>query len=450
MARGSAGSNKLRGLLQAIFFEAHVSQRRVIEDRQLYEAALGLEQPDFLADIRKRAATTTPFTGVSEIELWDFVEVEEGEHRGRRGVIQEIFPGAAFGGYSVIFSDGTVSGWLKGTSVRSSGLSETAFLVQAMSASEKEVRDACVQLSHSMRESLEDLHRRVACDDLPLLRLLQAEPLQLQSSHLTFQEFFTARAISDMAHGAYGHCSGQSLFSGSPPWQWPAWWANTIAIGVGMGDEFGRGLLHAACVQGNALDLAQRLGGHPQTAQKVVTQFMAHLTSLNLSDNILVNEGVGIGTQLASNSNLQELCLRRCSIGVVGCCVIAKGLEVNKVIKKLVLTSNPILDDGAKAIGRALASNRSLEELNMAKCSIGEPGAIGLANGLKRNTVLKTCDLKFNCFTHRSQGGSQLADAVQGRDTFELLWKIAQCAGAGPTQLLCQTAFLILNIPTDY
>ena len=41
LSRGGAASGALRRLLQAVFFEAQVSQRRVIEDRQLDEAALG-------------------------------------------------------------------------------------------------------------------------------------------------------------------------------------------------------------------------------------------------------------------------------------------------------------------------------------------------------------------------------------------------------------------------
>ena len=58
LARGGASSDHLRKLLQRIFFEAHVAQRRVIEDRQLDEAALGMERPEALEAIR---ASTDPF-----------------------------------------------------------------------------------------------------------------------------------------------------------------------------------------------------------------------------------------------------------------------------------------------------------------------------------------------------------------------------------------------------
>eukprot|EP00966_Prymnesium_polylepis_P184881 4284787-Prymnesium_polylepis.1 len=53
--RGGATSAELRRLLQAIFFEAHVADQRVIDDEQLNEAALSLERPEELAAIRQQA-----------------------------------------------------------------------------------------------------------------------------------------------------------------------------------------------------------------------------------------------------------------------------------------------------------------------------------------------------------------------------------------------------------
>ena len=73
---------------------------------------------------------------------------------------------------------------------------------------------AVKQLTSEEQETLDNVRGRVAEDKLPLLSLLQIEPLQMQSSHLSFQEYFAARAI----------CSGKyRLPEGSPPpWQWPA------------------------------------------------------------------------------------------------------------------------------------------------------------------------------------------------------------------------------------
>ena len=180
LSRGGASSKELRRLMQAVFFEAHVAQRREIEDWQLDEAALSLELPEVLADIRER------FKG----------QVKKG----------------------------------------------------------RALRDACAQLSPLLREALKQMRERVANDKLPLFSLLETEPLKLQSSHLSFQEYFAARAL----------CEEGTRLSGVPPWQWSAWWQNAVKLGSEM-DGFGSGMLRAAGVQGDALDLSRKLSGDRAT-----------------------------------------------------------------------------------------------------------------------------------------------------------------------------------------
>ena len=68
-------------------------------------------------------------------------------------------------------------------------------------------------------------------DSLPLLSLLQVEPLQMQSSHLTFQEYFCACALR----------RGTPLPPTALPWTWTAWWANVLRFGRDMGGAFGAG-----------------------------------------------------------------------------------------------------------------------------------------------------------------------------------------------------------------
>lgn len=52
---GVCSASDLRSILQRVFFEAHVSQRREILDRQLDETALAAEKPEKLAEIRETA-----------------------------------------------------------------------------------------------------------------------------------------------------------------------------------------------------------------------------------------------------------------------------------------------------------------------------------------------------------------------------------------------------------
>ena len=208
LARGGAASDALRRLLKRIFFEAHTLQRRVIDDWQLDEAALGLEAPEELARIREWAV-------------------------------------AKAGGFK-----------------RSSGLDEVTFPLRAMPASVAELRNACAALlSEATRDALAEVRRRVACDELPLLSLLQASPLRVQSSHLSFQEYFAAKALCE---------EGATLALGVKPWHMPAWWANALEMGAEMGEGFGRGLLRAAGVTGDELDLDAQLGGHQPTALRAV------------------------------------------------------------------------------------------------------------------------------------------------------------------------------------
>jgi vacuolar protein 8 len=340
--RGGATSPELRRLLQALFFEAHVTQQRVIGDQQLNEAALGLDAPFILNEIRERATKATfkhferpadacfyltrivtiafsPIIGL--LLLWflafacllstamaavggggvagsrmkfncldddfeddvkkciyslfpggklgrakrgHYVEVMKGRHKGKRGVVTEQDDN--HNKFLVTFPDGTRSRWLGVFALKSSGVtveSETDFLRMVMSrpGPAQEVREACSRLPKKSSDALAEMRERVVRDELPLLSLLQAEPLQLQSSHLSFQEYFTAKALSE---------EGTRL-SGTPPWQWPAWWANVLVFGTEMGDAFGRGLQQAAGVTIRDLDgLKKHIGGDRVTALRAI------------------------------------------------------------------------------------------------------------------------------------------------------------------------------------
>ena len=57
------------------------------------------------------------------------------------------------------------------------------------------------------------------------------------------------------------------------------------------------------------------------------------------------------------------------------------------------LRSNRIGDDGASALGDALATSRSLLRLYLSWNRIGDAGAEALALGLRRNAALKELNL---------------------------------------------------------
>ena len=197
--------------------------------------------------------------------------------------------------YKVTFADGQVSGWLREGQVKSSGmmLDHAGFISHIMATRSAEVREACSRmLPDATREALAEVRRRVARDELPLLSLLQTEPLQLQASHLSFQEYFAARSL----------CEGEgALLQGDHPWQWPAWWANVVAMGDDM-DGFCEGLMRAAQIESSVLDLSEKLGGHRPTVVRVVKVLCKALTSIDLTSNGLDAEAAKVLMQVISGS----------------------------------------------------------------------------------------------------------------------------------------------------
>jgi hypothetical protein len=421
LARGGFATPELMRLLQRIFFEAHVAQSRLIEDWQLDEAALGLEAPEALAKIRAEAGASVvtmplePFggraTGAHYVEV-----IKEGEHKGKRGYISETYISYNPYSYKVTFADGTVSGLISADELLISGLvGEMAVLQRATAVM---VRAAC-EARLSVAEALRMVRERVLVDALPLLSLWQSEPLQLQSSHLSFQEYFAAIALCD---------EGTEL-SGTPPWQWPAWWANAVKLGAEIpGDRFGRGLLRAAGVTGDTLDLSQKLGGDRPTVRRVLAAVVAsngELRTLNLSQNELDaedaralapalttttlarvdmcgNKITGDGaTQLAAAvlgnlkiemfnkipikemraNSLTKLDLECMDVGVHGGMVVAGLIPVMGGLKALDLSYNCLEDEGVSAVCEAIQSNKEtkLALLNFEDNNIGPVGANAVA-----------------------------------------------------------------------
>ena len=160
------------------------------------------------------------------------------------------------------------------------------------------LRRACEELltlSSGVRDALRAVRERVAQDALPLLSLLQAEPLQMQSSHLSFQEYFAVRAI----------CADGATLQ-TPPWRWSGWWANVVRLGAEVGD-FGRRLLRAAG-GAPALDLRGKLGGDRETSVAAVALLMHAATSINLSQNKLVAaEATVLAAGLAVSGSLTQV-----------------------------------------------------------------------------------------------------------------------------------------------
>jgi hypothetical protein len=335
LARGRGVTAEVRTLLEVVFFEAHVAQARVITDVQLLRAALGaFAPPGTLADLD--AKVVYPFqTFKGRPEEGHYVELLDGYHEGQRGVI--VRDDKSRNPYKVKLADGATTSWLKPKQLASSGLDEAACLAQMARADAARLQlpalvDSAVQaLRDEEQAAVAEVRQGVGQDRLPLLSLLQVEPLQMQSAHLSFQEFFAVQAI----------CSGKyRLPEGSPPpWQWPAFWANAVTLGSEMGDAFGKGLKQTAGV-GDELDLSQKLiGGDRPTMVAAVVQLMRGLASLSLRENQL-NDGEAskMVEALHANTTLRRLDLGGNELGASGKGMV-EALKTNTTFRTVTLES---------------------------------------------------------------------------------------------------------------
>ena len=125
------------------------------------------------------------------------------------------------------------------------------------------IKQATEELPFEMRMALRAVRERVAQDRLPLLSLLQDNPMQMQSSHLSFQEYYAVSAIA----------KGMNLPSElPPPWAWGPWWVNGLRLGCEMQQGFATGLLKGVGLDGSQLDLREKL---PVASTRASTAFTA-------------------------------------------------------------------------------------------------------------------------------------------------------------------------------
>ena len=336
-----------------------------------------------------------------------------------------------------------------------------AFEAQQKQQRREAVRSACKELPVEVRDALRAVRVRVSEDKLPLLSLLQAEPFQMQSSHLTFQEYFTAVQI----------CTGRALPSSSPPpWRWEAWWLNTLRLGAEMGEGFGRGLKVAAGEPGDTLNLkgrtgghicqrrsspppsscmhahicihAGRIGGHLPTALLAVSQLMRGLVSINLSSNALTpTHGLAIAEGVRTSACLESLLLasnQLCGVcfdngrfsgeyDASGIQAIAQALHASGSLTRLDLSQNSLgvsyvngkraaSMEGISVVAQAVGSSTSLTEVNVSYNSIGPMGGKVIADAVASSKTLSQLDISGNLIGLK--GGRAICDALETNPSF--------------------------------
>ena len=345
---------QLSELLEAIFFRAHSAQRRLIEEQDVEAAALELGAPEELKTI-----DWPQYKG--RIRIGQVVKLLRGVHSGSHGVLTADARGTLINGkeprnpFKVTFTDRSNSGWVKDSDFVSSGLDKNAYEARHGSDGRRNaMRAATAKLPAALLDAVRAVRSRVAKDALPLLTMLQSEPLLMQSSHLSFQEFYCARAIH----------KGMVL-PGEPPWRWSAWWANCLRLGIESGEGFGVGLMRAAGAGHGHLNLSGQVGGHRPTSLSAVSELMLGAKTMDLSENsITADEVDAIAKAIKNSKTLTDLSLSKNALGDEGAIAIAAVLPESKLIN-LNFFGTGMKEEGAKAFAAALAQVPSLTRLNL-------------------------------------------------------------------------------------
>ncbi|XP_069728869.1 leucine-rich repeat-containing protein 45 [Phaenicophaeus curvirostris] len=121
--------------------------------------------------------------------------------------------------------------------------------------------------------------------------------------------------------------------------------------------------------------------------------------SLDLKGNNLRSEGAeALGKLLAQNKTIRSLILEWNNLGVweEGFSLFCQGLGANNVLQQLDLRNNQINHQGAGELALALKQNSSLQELDLRWNNIGLLGGRALLNSLHSNKTLKRLELAGN------------------------------------------------------
>ena len=92
----------------------------------------------------------------------------------------------------------------------------------------------------------------------------------------------------------------------------------------------------------------------------------------------------------------KEVSFARNRLSMAHCQQIGQELASNITLELLNLHQTKIGDDGVKHICEGLAANDTLKDLYLGGCKLTDRGATYLADALKRNFCLDTLNIQFN------------------------------------------------------
>ena len=115
-----------------------------------------------------------------------------------------------------------------------------------------------------------------------------------------------------------------------------------------------------------------------------------------------------------SHKTLQQIDISGCGIGEDGMVAILSALSTNTALKCLKASGNNLGDKGASKLAMALG-HTPLEEIDASGCGIGEEGMVALSSVLKTNSTLKHLNISGN--NSRDEGIVALSSALSTNTT---------------------------------
>ncbi|XP_016019280.2 leucine-rich repeat-containing protein 45 isoform X2 [Rousettus aegyptiacus] len=189
--------------------------------------------------------------------------------------------------------------------------------------------------------------------------------------------------------------------------------------------ELPRGRLDLA-TQSLTVDTCRALGK--------LLQSEALLTELVLSDCMLSEEGATLLLQgLCTNTVLRFLDLKGNNLRAAGAKALGRLLRQNKSIQSLTLEWNNLgtWEDAFATFCRALAGNSTLQQLDLRNNQVSHKGAEELALVLKSHPSLQQLDLRWNNIG--LLGGRALANCLPSNRT---LWRLELAGNSVPSDIL--------------
>jgi len=123
----------------------------------------------------------------------------------------------------------------------------------------------------------------------------------------------------------------------------------------------------------------------------------SRLTQLEVSRNGEIGDESSrdLATALIYNRTLRHLAVNDCGLTTATCCMLARPLQTNSVLRVLTMDRNDgISDPGIEAVADSLRYNRSLRHLSFNQCGLTHRALTNLLPALYHNNAVRLIDVR--------------------------------------------------------